>query len=111
MAIENTRQIVRELLLQTESNEIKWINIFENSEKLVFRYIKKITERKSLSFEISLKRSKSESDLTIKFGPVGDNTIETFIYFINVKTQPLLYDLLDLIGRKFDNGDIKYKAK
>lgn len=106
MPIENTRQIVRELLLKTESREIKWVNTFENSDKLIFRYVKKITTKKSLTFTVTSNRTKSHSDLTITFGPIGDNKIDTLLKIITPLNQPLLYDLIDNLNKKYNQGDI-----
>lgn len=108
MPIENTRQIVRELLVKTDSREIKWRNTFESSDKFVFKYTKKITEKKSLAFTLNSLRTRSHSDLTITFGPVGDNKFETLIKIITPTNQPLLYDLIDNLHKKFNSGDIPY---
>lgn len=108
MAIENTRQIVRELLIKTDSREIKWVNTYESSDKLIFRHVKKITSKKNLSFTLCSSRIKSHSDLTITFGPVDNNSIETLLKVITPLNQPLLYDLIDNINKKFNDGDVFY---
>jgi hypothetical protein len=114
MVIENTRWVVRNLLLKTESREIRWVNIFENSDKLKFQFIKKITNKKFLKFVLTSTRVKSHSDLTITFGPVnveepfGPKERETLVSIITTSNQPLLYDLVDSLNRKYNEGDIQY---
>jgi len=108
MPIENTRQVVRELLLKTESREIRWWNTIETSDKLVFKYIKKVTDKKNLIFTVTSKREKYQSDLSITFGPTGENKLETLVSLLTIRTQPLLYDLIDALNKKHRDGDVKY---
>ncbi len=114
MPIENTRQVVRELIKKTESREIRWWNTIETSDKLVFKYIKKVTDKKNLTFTVTSKREKYQSDLSITFGPVtlqgvmGEKERETLVALLTIRTQPLLYDLIDALNKKHRDGDVKY---
>lgn len=108
MPIENTRQVVRELIKKTESGEIRWWNTIETSDKLVFKYIKKITDKKNLIFTLTSKRVKYQSDLSMTFGPTGENKLETLVSLLTIGTQPLLYDLIDCLNKKHKDGDVKY---
>lgn len=113
--IENTRQVIRELLQDTESRKIKWINTFESEDEYIFNYRKQITDKKDIRFTLKSKRDKYNSDLRITFGPVveslkgGVTTIgRQEVGIISVKNQPLLYDLIDCLNRKLRIGDINY---
>lgn len=106
--IENTRQIVKNLILKTDSREIKWIASFENSDKVIFVYTKNITEKKKLTFEVILRRDRYLSELVVKFGPIGNSKFAMAINHIDLRKQSLLYDLLDSLQRKYNDGDINH---
>lgn len=113
--LDNSRQVVRELLQDTESRKIKWINTFEGDEEYIFKYTRKLTDKKDIRFTIKSKRDKYNSELRITFGPVvevlsggGTMTARKEVGIILVKNQPLLYDLIDTLNRKLRIGDISY---
>lgn len=103
--LENTRQIVRELLKKTESGEVRWHIFSWTQQTMKFKYVKKITEKKSLTFILTDKNIRYQSDLTIIFGQKGE---ERLISIITVAIQPLLYDLIDFVEDKYTKGDIPY---
>jgi len=115
MSIENSRQIVRELIKDTESRKIRWWNIKDTEWELVFQYTNKITKNKKIKYILTCKREKAHSDLTITFGPVveflergGTLTKEKLISVITPRNQPLLNDLIDQLNRMYDDGDVNY---
>jgi hypothetical protein len=115
MPIENSRQIVRELMKDTESRKIKWWNIVDSEWELIFRYERKVTENKSIKYDLKCKREKFQSDLTITFGPIverlsGSGTLihTKLVSVITPRVQPLLIDLIDQLRRKYEEGDINH---
>ena len=115
--LDNTRQICRELIQNTESGKIKWRNTYENDDRLDFVYKKEVTKKKFLKFELIIKREKYNSKLNITFGPITKKlpgvskstiTLSETVGEIQPKNQPMMYDLIDCISRKFNAGDIKY---
>jgi len=119
MAIENTREVIKNLLVDTDSNvpskRIRWICTYESQDKLIFKCTIKVTAWKKLYFTVTSRRMKHASDLTITFGPIVDHldsggtlTATKLISVITPRNQPLLYDLLDNLNRKYVEDDVAY---
>jgi uncharacterized protein YecE (DUF72 family) len=104
--ITNSRQIVKELIDQTKNGEINWkANQSSTDYKAIFKYFKKVTETKNLIFILTGRKERYKSDLTILFGADGS---ETLVAILTIKSQPLIYQLVDLMMKKFDDGELQY---
>ncbi len=99
------KEILKELILKTESKDFKWTNTVETSDRLEFKYLKKITEKKNLIFELTIRRRLDDSDLTIRFGPVKNSNLPSFLYYITTKTQSTLHDLIFAVNKKHNDGE------
>lgn len=106
MEIINSRQIIKHLLLDTDSRKIKWINIKDTPQMLKFVYSSSITYKKKLRYELISRREKTQSELNLYFGPIEKEY--KLIHTFNIRNVPLLYDLMDSIIRKYNDGDINY---
>jgi len=104
--LDNTRQIVRQLLLDTNSGKIRWWCTYDESfsKQFVFKYIHKITKKKSLEFRVLI--YKDSSNLTIDYITDIEKGSKTLIDKIENKEQSMVYDLVDSLVRKYKDGDI-----
>lgn len=106
MEIINSRQIIRQLLLDTDSRKIRWTSVFESSNIITYVHIKNITNNKKLKYELVSNRDRFLSRINIHFGPIKNKY--QLIGKFYIKDAPLLYDLLDSVNRKYNDGDISY---
>lgn len=106
----DARQIIIDLTDKTELDEIKWSsNSLQHSVEINYVYTKNVTNKKRLVFEIKTKKTDiDKSELSIKFGPVSGNRYESFISYITPRTQPSLYNLIEILNFKFRRGDIDF---
>jgi hypothetical protein len=104
--IINNRQIIKDLLEKTNSGEIRWRVEIERSTDYMqsFKYIKKVTKLKSLTFIITARNNVNNSDLTILYGPKEE---ETLVALITIQGIPALYNLIDTLVYKYKAGEIK----
>jgi hypothetical protein len=107
--IINSRQIVRELLKDTQSRKVRWKCVKEDESKVIFKYEKKITEKKTLIFILTSRREKHASDLTVLYGPIEKDTKEKkLVCCLTPRNQSLVYDLIDQMNIFWANGDVDF---
>lgn len=104
--LDNTRQIVRQLLLDTNSGKIRWWCTYDESfsKQFVFKYVHKITKKKAIDFRVMVYRD--SSNLTINYITDIEKGNKTYIDKIENKKQSMIYDLVDSLIRKYKDGDI-----